>query len=129
MIRDGRAGCRHIRPGEGQLLIIFHAIANAYHVESNDIAKRDLAGLVPLHEDAIDDLRTATGRKTENKWLLRRRVKRVDSAWFEVSSMRFRGVFSIGGIDGIHTNYIFGNILRDTQRVFTDDNSPVWSCQ
>lgn len=53
------------------------------HIESNDIAKRNLAGLVPLHENAIDNFWTATGRKAENKWLLGRRVKRFDSAWCE----------------------------------------------
>lgn len=54
---------------------------DTHHVESNDIAKRNLAGLVPLDEDTIDNLRTAAGRKTEHKWLLRRRVKRIDSAF------------------------------------------------
>lgn len=53
----------------------FNVLANTNHVEGNDIAKRDLAGLVPLHEDTIDNLWTATGRKTEDKRLLRCRAE------------------------------------------------------
>ena len=53
------------------------------HVESNDIAKGDLAGFVSLHENAVDDLWAATGRKTEHKRLLRCGIERFDPAWFE----------------------------------------------
>lgn len=36
------------------------------------------------------------------------------------------GLFNKDRIGEIHTDYIFGNVLGDTLRVFTDDNSPVY---
>ena len=84
MTLGGRAGCRHIRPAHH---VSFYTMdlpaADTDHVESNDIAKGDLAGFVSLHENAVDDLWAATGRKTEHKRLLRCGIERFDPAWFE----------------------------------------------
>lgn len=50
------------------------------HIEGDDIAKGDFAGLVPLHEETVNNLWAAAGRKAEDKRFLRRRIKRFDPA-------------------------------------------------
>lgn len=52
-----------------------------YHIESDDIAKRDVAGLVPLDEGTIDEDGTAAGGQTQNKGLLGSGVEGVDALW------------------------------------------------
>jgi hypothetical protein len=88
MIRGGRAECRHIRPVIMSFSFLpFFGVYATNHVEGDDIAERDFTGLVPFHEDAVDDLWAAASWKTEHERLLRRRVERVDAACL-VSSCR-----------------------------------------
>ena len=54
-----------------------------YHVEGYDMFKRDLASLVPLHKDPVDDLGAATRRQPENKGPADRGRKILDTAYMD----------------------------------------------
>lgn len=58
-----------------------------YHVEGDDILERDLAGAVALHEDLVDDLGAAAGRKAQDEGVSFGRVESLDAAWVRFVSM------------------------------------------
>jgi hypothetical protein len=83
----------------------------AYHVEGDDIAERDIARLIPLDKKSIDNLRAAASRETQHKWLVCGGIEALDPACvvmlvpsLEESPMQV----------GIHTDDVLGNVLRDS---------------
>jgi hypothetical protein len=60
-------------------------LAFTYHVEGYDILERDLAGAVALHEDLVDYLGAAAGRKTQDEGIRFGGIESLDAAWVRLS--------------------------------------------
>lgn len=58
-------------------------VREVYHVESYDIAERDLTRLVLLHKDPVDDLRAAASGQAQHKRLVLSGSESLDTAYMD----------------------------------------------